>query len=143
MCTELAGAGHTKRGLGVLEMEKRNQNEAYRVAREAYPFRCCVVCGLQVPTCLTVAHLDHKAGSNDADNLAWLCWTHHWMFDADFYPIKAIKLMRRRWQKTKGIPRRIPMIGAGLKAAATRKRSEIAKRAARTRADRLCQSEVL
>jgi hypothetical protein len=120
-------------------MEKRNQNEAYKVAREAYPFRCCVVCGLQVQTCLTVAHLDHKAGSN----LAWLCWTHHWMFDANFYPIKAIKLMRQHWQKTKGVPRRIPMIGAGLKAAATRKRSEIAKRAARTRADRQSQPGIL
>jgi hypothetical protein len=58
---------------------------------------------LQVPTCLTVAHLDHKAGRNDPDNLAWLCWTHHWMFDADFYPIEAIRLMRQRWQDTKGV----------------------------------------
>jgi hypothetical protein len=58
------------------------------------------------------------------------------MFDADFYPLEAIRPMRRRWQKTKGVPRRVPMIGAGLKAAITRKRSEIAKRAAKTRAER-------
>jgi hypothetical protein len=44
--------------------------------------------------------------------------------------------MRQRWQKTKGVPRRVPMIGAGLKAAITRKRSEIAKQAAKTRAER-------
>ena len=121
---------------------KRDQAGAYKVAGEAYPFRCCVVCGLQIPTCLTVAHLDHDAGNNDPDNLAWLCWTHHWMFDADFYPLEAIRSMRRRWQKTKGVPRRMPMIGAGLKAAITRKRSEIAKRAAKRRAERRSQSRV-
>jgi hypothetical protein len=114
----------------------RNQAEALQVAREHYPFQCCVVCGLEIKTCLTVAHLDCNSANNDPDNLAWLCWTHHWMYDADLYPIQAIKLMRQRWQETRAIPRHIPMIGAGLKAAATRKRSEIAKRAARTRADR-------
>jgi len=62
------------------------------------------------------------------------------MFDADFYPLEAIRSMRRRWQKTKGVPRRMPMIGAGLKAAITRKRSEIAKRAAKRRAERRSQS---
>ena len=57
------------------------------------------------------------------------------MFDADFYPVDAIRSIRERWQKTRGIPRRIPMIGAGLKAALTRKRSEIARKAAKTRAE--------
>jgi len=111
----------------------RRQAKAYRVAKQAYPFACCVVCGLQLRTCLTVAHLDHNSGRNDPDNLAWLCWTHHWMFDADLYPIRAIKLMRARWQKTKGVPRRIPMIGAGTKAAATLKLSARAKKAWKTR----------
>jgi hypothetical protein len=55
------------------------------------------------------------------------------MFDADFYPIEAIKLMRQRWQETKAVPRRVPMIGAGIKAAQTRKRSVSAKRAWVTR----------
>ena len=50
-------------------MGKRDQVEAYRVARAAYPFRCCVVCGLQIPTCLTVAHLDHDSGNNELSNL--------------------------------------------------------------------------
>jgi hypothetical protein len=111
----------------------RNQGVARRVADKAYPFRCCVICGLQIKTCLTAAHLDHNSGNNDPDNLAWLCWTHHWMFDADFYPIAAIKLMRERWQKTKAEPCRIPMIGAGIKAAETRKRSARAKKAWKTR----------
>ena len=54
---------------------------------EHYPFRCCVVCGLQLPASLTVAHLDHRPGNNDPDNLAYLCGTHHWMYDAGLYPI--------------------------------------------------------
>jgi hypothetical protein len=91
---------------------------------------------LQIGTCLTAAHLDHDSGNNDPENLAWLCWTHHWMFDADLYPIEAIKLMRARWQETKAIPRRVPMIGAGAKAAATRKRSANARKAWVTRKGR-------
>jgi hypothetical protein len=55
------------------------------------------------------------------------------MFDAGFYPIEAIKLMRQRWQETKAIPRRVPMIGAGTKAAQSRKRSAAAKKAWSTR----------
>ena len=27
----------------------RNQNEARRIAAETYKFRCCVICGLQLP----------------------------------------------------------------------------------------------
>jgi hypothetical protein len=111
----------------------RNQGEARRVAREHYPFVCCVICGLEIKTCLTIAHLNHDAGNNDPDNLAYLCWTHHWMFDADFYPIEAIRMMRQRWQETKAIPRRVPMIGAGVKAAQTRRRSAAARKAWDTR----------
>ena len=111
----------------------RNSGEARRVMREHYPFVCCVICGLEIKTCLTIAHLDHNSGNNEPDNLAYLCWTHHWMFDADFYPIEAIKLMRQRWQVTKGVPRRVPMIGAGTRAAQTRKKSLAAKKAWETR----------
>jgi hypothetical protein len=119
----------------------RNQGEAKKIAAEAWPFRCCAVCGLQIEG-LTIAHLDHDSGNNDPDNLVWMCWTHHWMYDADLYPMAAIKEMRRRWQETKGKPRRIAMIGAGAKAAATRRRSEIAKRAAKTRAERRAKTPV-
>src|SRR3954453_3382007 len=106
--------------------------EAGTIIAATYPFRCCVVCGLQIEG-LTIAHLDQDSSNNDPDNLALLCWTHHWMFDADLYPIEAIKLMRAQWQETKGKPRRMPMIGAGAKAAATRKRSETARKAWETR----------
>src|SRR4051794_22070378 len=68
----------------------RNQAEARRVLNENYPFKCCAVCGLQLATCLTVAHLDHDASNNAPDNLARLCQTHHWMYDAGLYPIEAI-----------------------------------------------------
>ena len=64
------------------------------------------------------------------------------MVPVEIVPERPRHGRRRDPKGIKGIPRRIPMIGAGLKAAASRKRSEIAKRAARTRADRLCQSEV-
>lgn len=113
---------------------RRRQALAYRVAREAYPFQCGVVCGLQVRTCLTVAHLDHAAGNNSPDNLAYLCQTHHWMFDAGLYPIDAIKLMRAHWQDTKGVPSHAArMKDAGPKAAQTRKRRAAARKAWATR----------
>ncbi|WP_371680185.1 HNH endonuclease signature motif containing protein [Microvirga sp. KLBC 81] len=112
----------------------RRQGEAHRTARAAYPFRCCVVCGLQVPTCLTVAHLDHAAGNNDPDNLAYLCHTHHWMYDAGLYPLEAIKLLRAHWQQTEGKPTHAArMKDAGAKAAATRKRRTAARKAWETR----------
>ena len=41
-----------------IEDSKRNQAEAKRVLEEHYPFKCCVVCGLQMEPCLTIAHLD-------------------------------------------------------------------------------------
>jgi hypothetical protein len=112
----------------------RNQSEARRVATAAYPFLCCVVCGIQIRTCLTIAHLDHNAGHNDADNLAFMCQTHHWMFDAGFYPIEAIKMLRAHWQETKGVPsHKARMKDAGAKAARTRKLSSSARKAWATR----------
>ncbi len=71
---------------------------------EHYPFKCCAVCGLQLATCLTVAHLDHDASNNAADNLARLCQTHHWMYDAGLYPIEAIRLLQAHWQTIRGPP---------------------------------------
>jgi len=112
----------------------RHQSEARRVATEAYPFRCCVICGLQIRTCLAVAHLDQQSGNNDPDNLAWLCWTHHWMFDCGLYPIDGLKLLRAHWQETKGQPSHVRrMKNAGAKAALTRKKSAAARKAWSTR----------
>lgn len=112
----------------------RKQAEARRVAKKAYTFRCCVVCGLQLGTCITVAHLDHNAGNNEPDNLAYLCQTHHWMYDAGFYPVEVIRHLRAHWQSTKGIPDHGPrMRTAGADAARTRKRRRTARKAADSR----------
>jgi|HubBroStandDraft_6_1064221.scaffolds.fasta_scaffold244006_3 hypothetical protein len=112
----------------------RNQNEARRVATATYEYRCCVICGLQLPACLTIAHLDQNGGNNDADNLAYLCGTHHWMYDAGLYPIEAIKLLRAHWQQTKGKPdHKARMKTAGADAARTRKRKAAALKAVKTR----------
>jgi hypothetical protein len=112
----------------------RKQGEARRVAAKHYPFRCCIVCGLQLPASLTVAHLDHHSGNNDPDNIGYFCSTHHWMYDAGLYPIEAIKLLRAHWQKTAGKPDHKPrMKDAGVKAARARKRSAAARKAWETR----------
>jgi hypothetical protein len=77
-----------------------------------------------------VAHLDQNGGNNDPDNLAYLCGTHHWMYDADPYPLEAIKLLRTHWQKTEGKPdHKARMKDAGAKAAQARKRSAAARNA--------------
>ena len=118
----------------ILPMRTRNQAEARRVTDRAYPFPCCVVCGLQVETCLQIAHLDHDAANNGLDNLVRLCPTHHWMYDSGFYPIEAIRLLRAHWQATLGIPNHKPrMKDAGMKAASARKRSAAARKAVATR----------
>ena len=112
----------------------RNQATARRVAHQAYPFHCCAVCGLQIATCLQLAHLDHDAGNNAPDNIARLCPTHHWMYDAGLYPPDAIRLLRAHWQTTLGVPdHKLRMKDAGVKAALTRKRSAAARKAVATR----------
>lgn len=89
--------------------QARNSAEARSVAAVAYPFRCCAICGLQLTTCLQLAHLDHNAGNNKADNLA-------------------------HWQATHGVPdHKLRMKDAGAKAALTRKRRAAGQRAAATR----------
>jgi predicted restriction endonuclease len=115
----------------------RNQAAARRVLDENYPFKCCAVCGLQIETCLTVAHLDHNATNNSPDNLARLCQTHHWMYDAGLYPIEAIRLLQAHWQITKGTPDHSGrMKDAGAKAALTRRRRAAARKAVDTRRKR-------
>ena len=112
----------------------RNQADARRVLNEHYPFKCCAICGLQIATCLTMAHLDHNAANNEPDNLARLCQTHHWMYDAGLYPIEAIRLLQAHWQTTKGKPDHSGrMKDAGARAALTRKRRAAARKAVETR----------
>ncbi len=111
----------------------RNQTEARRVVNAAYPFHCCAVCGLEIATCLHIAHLDQNAGNNAPDNLARLCPTHHWMYDAGLYPVEAVLLLQAHWQKTGGRPCHKARRGTGAKAARTRKRSAAAHKAVVTR----------
>jgi hypothetical protein len=112
----------------------RRQNEARKVVAERYQFRCCVICGIQIETCLTVAHLDQDPSNNDPGNLALMCQTHHWMFDSALYPIEAIKMLREHWQETKGVPNHKPRMKiAGIKAAYTKMRSAAARKANATR----------
>jgi len=112
----------------------RSQAAARHVLNENCPFKCCAVCGLQITTCLTVAHLDHDAANNAPDNLARLCQTHHWMYDAGLYPIEAIKLLQAHWQSIRGVPdHKRRMKGAGAKAALTRKRRAAGRKASETR----------
>ena len=114
---------------------ERKQSDARRIVNEVYPFLCCVVCGLQLETCLTVAHLDQNPANNDPDNLARMCQTHHWMFDAALYPTEAIKLLRAHWQSTKGVPNhKARMKDAGARAAYTKMRRAAARKAVATKA---------
>lgn len=119
----------------------RSQAEARRVINERFPFKCCAVCGLQVATCLTIAHLDHNPSNNGPDNLARLCWTHHWMYDCGFYPMEAIRLLQEHWQMTRGEPNhKARMKDAGAKAALIRKRKAAARKAVVTRKQRVAGS---
>jgi hypothetical protein len=122
------------RGDYMAEM-KRNQTEARRVAKLAYPYPGCCLCGQTVGEQL--AHLDHDASNNDPDNLAWLCNHHHWLYDIGLFSITALKLQRDHWQTMKGKPTNAFMKDAGKKAAATRATkgigSEMARKASATR----------
>jgi predicted restriction endonuclease len=125
--TEAASGDPTPAASAILP---RRQGAARHAAAAAYPFRCCVICGLQIGTCLTIAHLDHNPGNNASENLAYMCQTHHWMYDAGLYPVEAITLIRAHWQQTGGVPsHKARMKDAGAKAVRTRKRSASARRA--------------
>ncbi len=118
--------------IGVLQ--RRNTNAARRAAAQAYPFKCCVVCGLQFEAVLDIAHLDHNPGNNDPESLAYLCRTHHWLLDAGLYPLEAIRLMRAHWQANRDkADHSARMKDAGATAARTRKRRVAAHKAVATR----------
>lgn len=69
----------------------RKQAIARRVAAAAYPVHCCVICGLQIPTCITVAHLDHDRGHNEPTRRP-----KRW-------PVKPIPCTRRPPASTPGV----------------------------------------
>lgn len=119
---------------GTVPVLPRRQAEARKVAAAHYPYKCCVICGLTLDAALSVAHLDHNPGNNHPDNLAWMCNTHHWMFDAALYPLDAVKALRAHWQKTRGVPDHSGrMKDAGKTAARTRARRRAAAKAVATR----------
>jgi HNH endonuclease len=103
----------------------RNQTEARRIARNAYPYPGCCLCGQSIG--VELAHLDHNSENNDPDNLAWLCRHHHWMFDVGLFAIEAVKLQRAYWQAAKGTRTNAYMKDAGRKAAATRAKKGIGR----------------
>jgi hypothetical protein len=105
--------------------QERNQPEARRIAKLAYPYPGCC------------PHLDHNSGNNNPDNLAWLCRHHHWMFDVGLFDMEALKLQRTYWQSIKGKHTNAYMKDAGRKAAVTRARREAALKAVATRRARL------
>jgi len=115
-------------------MGARKSGRTRKVAREEYSFVCCAICGLRQDGAIDTAHLDQNPSNDEPGNLAFLCKTHHRMFDMGLYPVQAIILLRDHWQKTMGEPdHSIYMKDAGKKAARTRRRSAGAKKAAATR----------
>jgi hypothetical protein len=117
---------------------KRNQTEARRVAKLAYPHPGCCLCGQTVG--VELAHLDHSSTNNYPDNLAWLCRHHHWMYDIGLFSCGALKAQREFWQAAKGERTNAYMKDAGRKAALTRAAKgigrQIALSAAATRRNR-------
>lgn len=97
----------------------------------------CAICGLSVLLALDVAHLDHRAGNNDPDNLAFLCKTHHKLVDVGFYPVEMVKFLRDRWTEMRDgkwkPDNKLYMKEAGAEAALTRARREAARKAVKTR----------
>ena len=122
---------------GLKGMTARRGTISRRVAGQAYPFKCCVVCGISQEGVLDVAHLDGDPLNDNPDNLAFLCKTHHRMYDMGLYPVEAIKLLREHWQRTSGKPdHSLYMKDAGVKAAKIRKKSAAARKAWVTRRTR-------
>lgn len=115
----------------------KRSTRSKQIAAATYPFACCTVCGITEPSVLDVAHLDQDPVNDAKDNLAYLCKTHHRMFDCGLYPVKGIKLLRSHWQKWHADGARadhsIYMKDAGAKAGMTRKRKSAARKAVATR----------
>jgi hypothetical protein len=78
-------------------MPRSSNGVARRACGYAWPVQRCVICGIE--WCLCAAHLDGDTTNNASENLAWLCWTHHWLYECGIYPLGVIRTMRKRWQK--------------------------------------------
>lgn len=97
----------------------------------------CAICGLSLPWALDVAHLDQQPGNNAPDNLAFLCKTHHKLFDIGFYPLEMVTFLRDRWTAYRDgawkPDHKLSLKDAGAKAAETRKWREAGRKAHETR----------
>jgi hypothetical protein len=115
----------------------KRSSRARKTALEAYPFACCTICGMTEVSVLDVAHLDQDPSNDTPDNLAFLCKTHHTMFDCGLYPVEGIRLLRAHWQiwhaKGAQADHSIYMKDAGKKAGQTRRRKTAARKAVATR----------
>ncbi|SNT23892.1 MULTISPECIES: HNH endonuclease [unclassified Azospirillum] len=107
----------------------------------------CAICGLTQMSVLDVAHLDNQPGNDEPDNLAWLCKTHHRMLDCGLYPMAGVKMLRDHWtawhQAGAKPDHGLYIKDGAIKAAKTRRASEIARRAAATRAARKAAAKTL
>jgi hypothetical protein len=110
-----------------LKLKKRNQSEARRIAKAAYPHPGCCVCDNQH---VVLAHLDHDPANNAPDNLAWLCPTDHHRFDRGLIPLDGLKSFRAHQQHVRGKQTTLYMKDAGVRAAATRAAKGIGREAA-------------
>jgi hypothetical protein len=121
------------------QCDGRNSTLARRIVSESYPYKCFVVYGLTQDGALQVAHLNQNS-AKQSENLAFLRWTHHRMYDMGLYPQEAIEILRAHWQKRKGVPDHgIYMKDAGVKAAKARRLSAIARKAWATRRSKTSQ----
>jgi hypothetical protein len=85
----------------------------------------CAHCGFGIPAVLEVSHIDCNHENNDVNNLVILCPTCHKMHDLDLISDATIRTMRDRPKRVRWAKR---MKDAGLKAALSRKRTELAHR---------------
>ena len=97
-----------------------------KLAFEHYRERLfCAHCGFGIPEVLEVAHLDGQRHNNDVANLVILCPTCHKMLDLDLISTETITLMRDRPRVVRWSKR---MKDAGKKAALSRKKRQAAQR---------------
>jgi hypothetical protein len=97
----------------------------------------CAICGFTQEAALQACHIDNVRSNDDADNLVWLCQTHHVMMDRGMYPLPLVKALRDHWNewfRTGQQPKPISRIRDGaIRAGLTRRKSAIARRAWATR----------
>jgi len=67
-----------------------------KIAQDNYKNHVCVWCGYGNPKIVEVAHVNRKRDDNRAENLVFLCPTHHREYDTGLIETKMI-LERRKF----------------------------------------------